>query len=118
MVYSIIISLFFILAPTGIDAGGKIYQPKGDSKYYSKPLTKTQRERQGLNKKPRMVTCMLKKRMRAKNGDEVCIYQGQNRTYEMAIEKNCPRKYKCLYNPYGDEPNIYSVIEGLNEAAK
>jgi len=118
LVYSIIISVFLIFNPTTIDAGGKMYQPTGNSKYYSKPLTKTQRERQGLTKKPKMVTCMLKKRLRAKNGDEVCIYQGQNRTYEMAIEKNCPRKYKCLYNPYGEEPNIYSVIDSLNESAK
>ena len=100
-------------------AGGKMYQPKEKTKrFYSKPLTRQQQIQQGLIKKPRMVTCKLKKRLKAKNGEEVCIYQGQNRTYEMAIERNCPRQYKCKYNPYGEEPNIYSVIEGINDSLK
>jgi hypothetical protein len=65
-----------------------------------------------------MVTCRLKKRVKTKSGEEVCIYQGQNKTYEMAIEQNCPRQYLCKYNPYGDEPNIGSVIDSLNDAVK
>ena len=99
---------------------GKIYQPKNQNKHYGQrnKLTRQQKIRQGLIKEPRMVTCKLKKRKKAKNGDEVCIYEGQNRTYEMAIERNCPRQYKCKYNPYGEEPNIYSVIEGINESLK
>ena len=97
-----------------------MYQPKDKNKHYGQrnKLTRQQKIQQGLIKQPKMVTCRLKKRMKAKNGDEVCIYQGQNRTYEMAIERNCPREYKCKYNPFGEEPNIYSVIEGLNDAVK
>ena len=99
---------------------GKMYVPKNKNKHYGQrnKLTRQQKIQQGLIKEPKMVTCRLKKRMKAKNGDEVCIYQGQNRTYEMAIENKCPREYKCKYNPYGEEPNIYSVIEGLNDAVK
>ena len=102
-------------------AGGKMYQPKADKKkIYGtvRPLTRTQKIRQGLIKEPKMVTCRLKKRVKTKSGEEVCIYQGQNKTYEMAIEQNCPRQYKCKYNPYGDVPNIGSVIESLNDAVK
>ena len=102
-------------------AGGKMYQPKADKKkIYGtvRPLTRTQKIRQGLIKEPKMVTCRLKKRVKTKSGEEVCIYQGQNKTYEMAIEQNCPRQYKCKYNPYGDVPNIGSVIDSLNDAVK
>ena len=102
-------------------AGGKMYQGKGNQKkIYGtvRPLTRTQKIQQGLIKEPKMVTCKLKYRKKTKSGDEVCIYQGQNKTYEMAIERNCPRQYKCKYNPYGEEPNIGSVIDSLNEAVK
>lgn len=97
-----------------------MYVPKDKNKHYGQrnKLTRQQKIQQGTIHQPRMVTCRLKKRMKAKNGDEVCIYQGQNRTYELAIENKCPREYKCKYNPYGEEPNIYSVIEGLNDAVK
>ena len=101
-------------------AGGKMYQPQDKNNHYGQRnrLTRQQMIQQGLIKQPRMVTCRLKKRMKARNGDEVCIYQGQNRTYEMTIERNCPRQYKCKYNPFGEEPNIYSVIEGINDSLK
>jgi len=36
----------------------------------------------------------------------------------MAIERSCPKQYKCKYNPFGEEPNIGSVIDSLNEAVK
>ena len=100
--------------------GGKMYQPNNDKKTYGKrnQLTRQQKIQQGLIKEPRMVTCRLKKRVKTKSGEEVCIYQGQNKTYEMAIENKCPREYKCKYNPYGSEPNIGSVIDSLNEAVK
>ena len=56
--------------------GGKIYQPKADKKktYGTvRPLTRTQKIQQGLIKEPRMVTCRLKKRVKTKSGEEVCI---------------------------------------------
>jgi hypothetical protein len=62
-----------------------------------------------------MTLCRLKKRVKTRSGEEVCIYEGGNRTFEMAIENKCPRSYQCEYNPYGEPPNIDSVIESLNE---
>ena len=101
--------------------GGKMYSPPNDSKkiYGTKrDYTYQQKIQRGDIILPKMVTCRLKKRVKTKSGEEVCIYQGQNKTYEMAIENNCPRQYKCKYNPYGDVPNIGSVIDSLNEAVK
>ena len=101
-----------------VQAKGKIYEPK-DPKYgKAKNYTRSQQIQRGTRIPPKMVTCRLKKRVKAKNGDEVCIYKGQNKTYELSIEKNCPRQYKCEYNPWGQEPNIYSVIDSLNESVK
>ena len=122
-----ILVLLLTLTPATISktdiliTGGKIYQPKDNKKktYGTvRPLTRTQKIQQGLIKEPKMVTCRLKKRVKTKSGEEVCIYQGQNKTYEMAIEQNCPKQYKCKYNPYGDVPNIGSVIDSLNDAVK
>lgn len=124
MIVKLLMAIVLVTMPATIStgeltvAGGKMYQPKETKRFYNKPLTRQQKIQQGLIKQPRMVTCKLKKRLKAKNGEEVCIYQGQNRTYEMAIERNCPRQYKCKYNPWGEEPNIYSVIEGINESMK
>ena len=47
-----------------------------------------------------------------------CIYIGNNKTYEMMIESWCPSQYKCVYNPWGAEPNIDDVINSLNNAVK
>ncbi len=101
-------------------AGGKMYVPKDKNKHLGQRnrLTRQQKIQQGLIVLPKMVTCRLKKRKKTRSGEEVCIYQGQNKTYEMAIEKNCPKQYKCKYNPFGEEPNIGSVIDSLNEAVK
>ena len=87
-------------------------------KYKSKDYTRQQKIQKGIIVLPKMVTCRLKKRVKTKSGQEVCIYQGQNKTYEMTIENSCPRQYKCQYNPFGSEPNIGSVIDSLNEAVK
>ena len=120
-----IVCVSFIYASVGImmeaNAAGKIYHPPNDSKKIygtKKDYTRQQKIQRGDIILPRMVTCRLKKRVKTKSGEEVCIYQGQNKTYEMAIENKCPRQYKCKYNPFGSEPNIGSVIESLNEAVK
>ena len=34
----------------------------------------------------------------------------RNKTYEMMIESWCPKKFKCVYNPWQKEPNIDDVI--------
>ena len=109
LIYALLLSL--IALPSDLHSGAKTIGKK-------KEYTRQQKIQQGLIKEPRMVTCRLKKRVKTKSGEEVCIYQGQNRTYEMAIENKCPREYKCKYNPYGSEPNIGSVIDSLNEAVK
>ena len=46
------------------------------------------------------------------------IYKGGNETYEMMIESWCPKKIKCVYNPWQKEPNIDDVINSLNSAVK
>jgi len=101
--------------------GGKIYSPPNDSKKIygqKKNLTKQQKINQGIDIKPKMTLCRLKKRVKTKSGEEVCIYEGGNKTFEMAIENRCPRSYQCEYNPHGAEPNIDSVIDSLNDAVK
>jgi hypothetical protein len=54
----------------------------------------------------------------SKSGQMACIYIGGNKTYEMMIESWCPSQYKCIYNPWGKEPNIDDVINSLNNAVK
>jgi len=36
----------------------------------------------------------------------------------MMIERNCPKQYKCIYNPNGEEPDIDKVMESLRGIAK
>jgi hypothetical protein len=119
MVYSYIIAIALIFIPTQtILSSGKIYSPSDSSKKIygqKKKLTKQQKIHQGIDVKPKMTLCRLKKRVKTRSGEEVCIYEGGNRTFEMAIENKCPRSYQCEYNPYGEPPNIDSVIESLNE---
>ena len=101
--------------------GGKIYSPPNDSKKIygqKKNLTKQQKINQGIDIKPKMTLCRLKKRVKTKSGEEVCIYEGGNKTFELAIENRCPRSYMCEYNPHGEPPNIDSVIDSLNDAVK
>jgi hypothetical protein len=104
-------TLIFLLISSVAIAGAKTYGTKKD-------YTRQQKIQRGDIVLPKMVTCRLKKRVKTKSGEEVCISQGQNKTYEMAIENKCPRQYKCKYNPYGNEPNIGSVIDSLNDAVK
>ena len=118
-----IIWTIILIWAAGWDAygGGKIYSPPNDSKKIygqKKNLTKQQKINQGIDIKPKMTLCRLKKRVKTKSGEEVCIYEGGNKTFEMAIENRCPRSYQCEYNPHGAEPNIDSVIDSLNDAVK
>jgi hypothetical protein len=86
--------------------------------YKPKVYTKQQLENQGKIEKKKYTTCRLKKRINSKTGQMACIYIGNNQTYEMMIESWCPKQYKCIYNPWGKEPNIDDVINSLNNATK
>ncbi len=65
-----------------------------------------------------ITTCRLAKRIKSKSGMMACIYIGGNKTYEMMIESWCPKKFKCVYNPWQKEPNIDDIIDSLNSAVK
>ena len=86
--------------------------------YVPKPYTKQQLQNQGKIEKKKYTTCRLKKRIKSKTGQMACIYIGNNKTYELMIESWCPKQYKCIYNPWGKEPNIDDVIDSLNNATK
>ena len=82
--------------------------------YKSKSYTKQQLLNQGKGKVVKYTTCRLKKRITSKyTKKKACIYQGGNKTYEFMIESWCPKQYKCVYNPNGQEPDIDKVMESL-----
>ena len=70
-------------------------------------------------RKKKYTTCRLKKIVVSKiTKKQACIYQGGNRTFEIMIEKNCPKQYKCIYHPNGQEPDIDKVMESLRSITK
>ena len=77
-----------------------------------------QEKRLGKREDPKYVTCRRYKRKTAKNGQQVCIYKGANSTYTLVVEGQCPNEYRCKYDPHGDEPNIDSVVDSLNDSFK
>ena len=41
------------------------------------------------------------KRIKSQNdGRQACIYRGGNKTFELMYENNCPKQFKCVYNPW------------------
>ena len=52
------------------------------------------------------------------NGRQACIYVGGNKTYTLMYEDNCPKQYRCVYDPGSKEPNIDDVLDSLNNATK
>ena len=88
-------------------------------KYVPKPLTKQQLRNQGKIIDKKYTTCRLKKILKSKHTNkQACIYQGGNKTYTLMYESNCPKQYKCIYNPYSKEPNIDNVMESLRSIGK
>ena len=65
-----------------------------------------------------MTTCRLKKILQSRSGQQACIYEGGNKTYELMYDANCPKQYKCRYNPNSAEPNIDNVMDSLNQIGK
>ena len=86
----------------------------------SKPYTYQQKVNQGIIVEPKYTMC-LRKKMVAYKGGLACIYQGAGKTFEIEfteVQTSCPRKYKCVYNPNGTEPNIDDVMKSLRDIAK
>ena len=77
-----------------------------------------QEKRLGIREDPKYITCRRYKRVQAKNGQQVCLYRGANDTYQLVVEGQCPVTYQCKYDPHGQEPNIDSVLDSLNDAMK
>ena len=77
-----------------------------------------QEKRLGKREDPKYVTCRRYKRVQARNGQQVCIYKGANNTFTLVVEGQCPNEYRCKYDPNGQEPNIDSVLDSLNDKFK
>ena len=75
-----------------------------------------QEKRLGKREDPKYVTCRRFKRVQA--GQQVCLYKGANDTYTLVVEGQCPNEYRCKYDPNGQEPNIDSVVDSLNDSFK
>ena len=89
-------------------------------KVFAKDYTRDQKIRNGTLSLPKMTTCRLKKQKVFKD-KMACIYQGANKTYELEftdIRIGCPKQYKCVFNPNGQEPSIDQVMESLRSIAK
>ena len=74
--------------------------------------------RKGIREDPKYITCRRYKRVQAKNGQQVCLYKGANDTYNLVVEGEWPVEYRCKYDPNGQEPNIDSVVDSLNDKFK
>ena len=77
-----------------------------------------QEKRLGKREDPKYITCRRYKRVQAKSGQQVCLYRGANDTYQLVVEGQCPMEYQCKYDPHGQEPNIDSVVDSLNDSFK
>ena len=77
-----------------------------------------QEKRLGKREDPKYITCRRYKRVQARSGQQVCIYKGANNTFTLVVEGQCPSEYRCKYDPNGQEPNIDSVLDSLNDSFK
>ena len=104
-------TLIFLLISSVAIAGAKTYGTKKD-------YTRQQKIQRGDVIKPKLTTCRLKKLIQSKSGDKACIYEGGNKTFELLFDNNCPKQFKCKYQPNSKEPNIDNVMESLNSISK
>lgn len=106
------LTLSMLCVPHASHTDGKMYNAPKDYTYKQKVW-------QGKVKEKKYTTCRLKKRIKSQiTGQQACIYQGGNNTYELMIEKFCPKKFKCVYKPGQKEPNIDDVMESLRSVGK
>ncbi len=100
-----------LIVPSVAFSGAKQYGQK-------KPYTRQQKIQRGDVVEKKYTTCRLKKIVQSRSGGQACIYQGGNKTYELMFENNCPKQYKCVYNPWSKEPNIDDIVDSLNSIKK
>jgi hypothetical protein len=103
--------VMLLLIPSIAIAGAKTYGSKKD-------YTRQQKIQRGDIIPPSMTTCRLAKIIQSRSGQQACIYKGGNKTYELMFDQNCPKQYKCVYNPNSKEPNIDNVMDSLNSIGK
>ena len=90
-----------------------IKKARGDYKFTPRDYSRQQKEWRNPDTK-KYTTCRLKKRITSKyTNKKACIYEGGNKTFTMMIETWCPKKYKCVYDPNGSEPDIDKVMDSL-----
>ena len=100
-----VIAVFVISVFLAVKALAYQYKPKDYSRQQNEWRKPDQKK---------YTTCRLKKRIRSKyTNKKACIYEGGNKTFTMMIETWCPKKYKCIYDPNGEEPDIDKVMESL-----
>jgi len=105
------IGVVILLLVLGVKAFAYEYKPKD--------YTYKQKVWQGKIIEKKYTICRLKKRITSKYTDKrACIYEGGNKTFTMMIETWCPVKYKCVYDPNGQEPDIDKVMESLRSINK
>ena len=102
--------IFCVIVSTAL-AGAKTVGTKKD-------YTRQQKIQRGDIHLKKYTTCRLKKIIQSRSGEQACIYQGGNKTYELMFDNNCPKQFKCVYNPNSKEPNIDNVMDSLNSIGK
>ena len=114
------IFLLLMVAPVlPADGSGKIYTPKAKIYGSPQPYTRQQQIQRGTKVEKKYTTCRLMKTLKSQTtGAQACIYRGGNKTFELMFENNCPKQYRCVYNPGQPVPNIDSVVDSLNQIAK
>ena len=113
-----VIAVVVIITALYFEAFSKAY---ADAKIYNAPKDYTYKQKvwQGKIIEKKFTTCRLKRRITSKyTNKKACIYEGGNKTFTMMIESWCPKKYKCVYDPNGQEPDIDKVMDSLRSITK
>ena len=112
--------VFLIIAVVAMTIG-LYFKAFADGKMYNAPKDYTYKQKvwQGKIKEKKYTTCRLKKRLTSEyTNKKACIYEGGNKTYKLMIETWCPKKYQCVYDPNGTEPDIDKVMDSLRSISK